>query len=151
MYMLDTNTCIFVLRNRPEKAKRKFKAIKNICISSVTFGELCLSPVGLSMVSKLSISHIAGLMMGMWFFFSGVGNYAAAEVGKLVGETGPLQAFGGVVIASFVSGIILFLIREKLVDWMHGAEDNHIDTLEVTASHEGISETHNLSPSESKV
>ncbi len=41
MYMLDTNTCIFVLRNRPEKAKRKFKAIKNICISSVTFGELC--------------------------------------------------------------------------------------------------------------
>ena len=41
MYMLDTNTCIFVLKNRPEKAKRKFKAIKNICISSVTFGELC--------------------------------------------------------------------------------------------------------------
>ena len=39
--MLDTNTCIFVLKNRPEKAKRKFKAIKNICISSVTFGELC--------------------------------------------------------------------------------------------------------------
>jgi len=41
MYMLDTNTCIFVLKNRPEKVKRKFKAIKNICISSVTFGELC--------------------------------------------------------------------------------------------------------------
>ncbi|MBV1885390.1 MAG: PIN domain-containing protein [Gammaproteobacteria bacterium] len=41
MYMLDTNTCIFVLKNRPEKVKKKFKAIKNICISSVTYGELC--------------------------------------------------------------------------------------------------------------
>lgn len=41
MYMLDTNTCIFVLKNRSEKLKHKFKAIKNICISSVTYGELC--------------------------------------------------------------------------------------------------------------
>ncbi|PCJ30949.1 MAG: VapC toxin family PIN domain ribonuclease [Moraxellaceae bacterium] len=41
MYMLDTNTCIYVLKNRPENVRRKFKAIKNICISSVTFGELC--------------------------------------------------------------------------------------------------------------
>lgn len=42
MYMLDTNTCIFVLKNRTEKLKHKFKAIKNLCISSVTYGELCL-------------------------------------------------------------------------------------------------------------
>lgn len=41
MYMLDTNTCIFVLKNRPEKARKKFKAIKNICISTITYGELC--------------------------------------------------------------------------------------------------------------
>ncbi len=41
MYMLDTNTCIFVLKNRPEKVRKKFKAIKNICISSITYGELC--------------------------------------------------------------------------------------------------------------
>ena len=41
MYMLDTNTCIFVLKNRPVKVKKKFKAIKNICISSVAYGELC--------------------------------------------------------------------------------------------------------------
>ena len=39
--MLDTNTCIFVLKNRPEKVRKKFKAIKNICISSVAYGELC--------------------------------------------------------------------------------------------------------------
>lgn len=41
MYMLDTNTCIFVLKNRTEKLKNKFKAIKNISISTVTYGELC--------------------------------------------------------------------------------------------------------------
>jgi len=41
MYMLDTNICIFILKNRPESAKKKFKAIKNICISSITYGELC--------------------------------------------------------------------------------------------------------------
>ncbi len=41
MYMLVTNTCIYVLKNRPEKVRKKFKAIKNICISSVTYGKLC--------------------------------------------------------------------------------------------------------------
>lgn len=41
MYMLDTNTCIFVLKNRTPKLKNKFKAIKNISISTITYGELC--------------------------------------------------------------------------------------------------------------
>ena len=41
MYMVDTNTCIFALKSRPEKLRRKFKAIRNLCISSITFGELC--------------------------------------------------------------------------------------------------------------
>jgi POT family proton-dependent oligopeptide transporter len=116
-----------------------------------TIGELCLSPIGLSMVTKLAPMRYLSLMMGMWFFFSGIGNYAAAEVGKLVGETGPLEAFGGVVIASFVSGIVLFLIRERLVDWMHGAEDSSAHTLDekleeelsVTATHDGVAENHN--------
>ena len=39
--MLDTNICIYVLRNHSDKLRHKFKAIKNICISSVTYGELC--------------------------------------------------------------------------------------------------------------
>ena len=41
MYMLDTNTCIFVLKNRTSKLKAKFKAIKDISISSLTYAELC--------------------------------------------------------------------------------------------------------------
>ncbi len=41
MYMLDTNICIYVLKSHSDKLRHKFKAIKNICISSVTYGELC--------------------------------------------------------------------------------------------------------------
>ena len=41
MYMLDTNICIYVLKNHSDKLRHKFKAIKNIGISSITYGELC--------------------------------------------------------------------------------------------------------------
>ena len=41
MYMLDTNICIYVLKRHSDELRHKFKAIKNLCISSVTYGELC--------------------------------------------------------------------------------------------------------------
>jgi tRNA(fMet)-specific endonuclease VapC len=41
MYMLDTNICIYVLKNRSDQLQHKFNAIKDICISSVTYGEFC--------------------------------------------------------------------------------------------------------------
>lgn len=41
MYMLDTNICIYVLRNRSKRLRHKFKVEKNLCISSVTYAELC--------------------------------------------------------------------------------------------------------------
>ncbi|MDN3651658.1 peptide MFS transporter [Thalassotalea ponticola] len=115
-----------------------------------TMGELCLSPIGLSMVTKLAPLKYTSLLMGMWFFFSGVGNYLAAWVGQMVGETGPLQAFAGVAIMAFVAGIILWLISDKLVDWMHGAEDSSAhdltekieEELSVTATRDGIKEQH---------
>lgn len=115
-----------------------------------TMGELCLSPIGLSMVTKLAPLKYTSLLMGMWFFFSGVGNYLAAWVGQMVGETGPLQAFSGVAIMAVLAGISLWLLSDKLVDWMHGAEDSHSQDLEekyeeemsVTGTHEGIAEKH---------
>ncbi|WP_371186120.1 peptide MFS transporter [Thalassotalea maritima] len=115
-----------------------------------TMGELCLSPIGLSMVTKLAPLKYTSLLMGMWFFFSGVGNYLAAWVGQMVGETGPLQAFAGVAIMAFVAGIMLWLISDKLVDWMHGAEDAQPqdfnekveEELSVTGTHEGLKEQH---------
>jgi len=41
MHMLDTNICIYILKNHTDKLRYKFKAIKDICISSITYGELC--------------------------------------------------------------------------------------------------------------
>ncbi len=41
MYMLDTDTCIYVLNNRSDRLRHKFKATKNLCISAVTYAELC--------------------------------------------------------------------------------------------------------------
>lgn len=47
----------------------------------VTFAELCVSPIGLSLMTKLSPHRMQGLMMGMWFLASGYGQYAAGLLG----------------------------------------------------------------------
>ncbi len=48
-----------------------------------TTGELCLSPVGLSAMTRLSVPHMVGLIMGAWFLASGAGNFAAAQIAQL--------------------------------------------------------------------
>ncbi len=48
----------------------------------LTFGELCVSPIGLSLMTKLSPGRMQGLMMGMWFLASGYGQYVAGLLGK---------------------------------------------------------------------
>ena len=48
-----------------------------------TTGELCLSPVGLSAMTRLSVPRMVGLIMGAWFLASGFGNFVAAEIAKL--------------------------------------------------------------------
>ena len=48
-----------------------------------TTGELCLSPVGLSAMTRLSTPKMVGLIMGAWFLASGAGNFVAAQIAKL--------------------------------------------------------------------
>lgn len=87
-----------------------------------TLGELCLSPIGLSMVTKLAPLRLASLMMGAWFGFVALANYAAGFIGSYVGESGPLAIFGGIAVAATISAVILLLMANRLVYWMHGAE-----------------------------
>ncbi|WP_207431913.1 peptide MFS transporter [Sabulibacter ruber] len=47
-------------------------------------GELCISPIGLSMITKLSPAKIVALMMGIWFFASAIGEYLAGKIGALM-------------------------------------------------------------------
>ncbi|GIU12342.1 MFS transporter [Shewanella sp. c952] len=118
-----------------------------------TMGELCLSPIGLSMVTKLAPLRIASLMMGAWFLFVAIANKIGGVVGSFIGHGGAkeeqlanaMAIFAGIAITSAISGVILYFMADKLVDWMHGAE-GHAETEEealeqeiaVTAEHEGI-------------
>ena len=82
-----------------------------------TLGELCLSPIGLSMVSNVSPKKIASLMMGFWFLSSAVANFMA---GKLPGilQANNLDLFTFLTVTSIVAGLLLLLIStfmEKLV------------------------------------
>ena len=58
-----------------------------------TMGELCLSPVGLSMITKLSAPRVVGLMMGMWFLSTSLGQYVVG----LISERAAVESVGGVV------------------------------------------------------
>lgn len=78
-----------------------------------TVGEMFLSPVGLSMVSKLAPKQIGAIMMGIWFFVTGVSNYAAGMAAALVEAWGALQVFGFVTGVTVFFGIVLVLISKK--------------------------------------
>lgn len=115
-----------------------------------TLGELCLSPIGLSMVTKLAPLRLASLMMGTWFLFIAAANKIAGLIGSLIGSEEASEAelvdnaiaiFGGIAVTSVIAAVILFFMANKLVYWMHGAEDKATsidDELKVTADHDVV-------------
>jgi POT family proton-dependent oligopeptide transporter len=85
-----------------------------------TIGELCLSPVGLSIVTKLAPARIVGFMMGWWFLSIAVGNKMAGMAGGLF-ETLPLpKLFSAVAAVTFVAAVILLAITPWLRKLMGG-------------------------------
>ncbi len=79
-----------------------------------TFGELCLSPVGLSAMTKLAPARIAGLMMGVWFLATSVGNFIA---GRLAGfyEAMPLPTlFTNIALFGIIAGLILLALAPAI-------------------------------------
>ncbi len=87
-----------------------------------TMGELCISPVGLSVVTKLAPLRLASVMMGVWFLINFVANWLAGQVGALAETLGDLTIFGGITAVLVVFALILWGISGRLVTWMHGAE-----------------------------
>ena len=82
-----------------------------------TLGELCLSPIGLSMVSKVSPKKIASLMMGFWFLSAAIANYSAGKLPTIL-KLNNIDLFTFLTIMSIVAGIVLISIAplmEKLV------------------------------------
>jgi POT family proton-dependent oligopeptide transporter len=71
-----------------------------------TCGELCLSPVGLSAMSKLAPARIGGLIMGVWFLGGSVGNYIAGRVTGLYVSLTPPTLLGVVALVGLVAGAL---------------------------------------------
>lgn len=83
-----------------------------------TMGELCLSPVGLSMVSSLAPAKFASFLMGVWLCSQFVANEIAGIVAAYTETLGHLQIFGGIAVISIVIGLILLALNKKLVAMM---------------------------------
>ena len=80
----------------------------------MTVAELCLSPIGLSLVSKLAPKKFLSLIMGCWFLTSFLGNLIAGMVGGKYDALAPAQLFGMLAIVSFVSFLLLLCFIPKL-------------------------------------
>ena len=91
-------------------------------------GELCLSPIGLSMVTKLAPVRLVGFGMGGWFLSTGIGNnLSGIFAGYVSGESGltTASALGGYTFgfwALIISGAILLLVSPLLNRLMHGVK-----------------------------
>jgi POT family proton-dependent oligopeptide transporter len=102
-----------------------------------TTGELCLSPVGLSMITRLSPARLVSTTMGAWFLATAYSSLAAAIIAGLTGveehEGGgggipvPLetvgtygQVFFWVGVMASVAAVVLLAISPVLKKWMHG-------------------------------
>ena len=101
-----------------------------------SFAELCISPVGLSMITKLSIARVVGLMMGVWFLSISVAQYFAGVIaqfasvdtvgGQVTNYAVSLKAyvdvFTTISIAAIILGALLLLLSWPLKYWMHGVK-----------------------------
>lgn len=84
-----------------------------------TVGELCLSPIGLSMVTRLAPVQLVAFMMGIWFTAIAIASYLAGTLEQLIAHSGiPLYWF--LVGSSFGAGAVLFMLNPLLKRLMHG-------------------------------
>jgi proton-dependent oligopeptide transporter, POT family len=99
-----------------------------------TMGELVLSPVGLSLVTKLAPPRIVGLMFGFWFLSSSIGIQAGKWIANLTavdeGTTATaeetlnmaLGVFNKVGLFAIGAAVLLLLLSRQITRWMHGVD-----------------------------
>lgn len=92
-----------------------------VALLIITFGELCLSPIGLSIMTKLSTQKMQGMMMGMWFLASAYGQYVAGIIGAGMATTREgtsnlealltyAEGYKQLAIYAIIAGVVLILI-----------------------------------------
>lgn len=87
-----------------------------------TIGELCLSPVALSFVTKMSPPRAVATMMGLYFAMTGLGDKLAGEIGKVAVTYGALHVFAGIAIFTVVAGLILIALTRSINRLAHDKE-----------------------------
>ena len=86
-------------------------------------GELSISPVALSFITKLAPLKYASIMMGIYFAATGLGNKLAGLVGEFATHAGELEVFTGIFIFCLLFGLLLLVFFKKLKTLTHGAEE----------------------------
>ena len=89
-----------------------------IAYAAFTMGELCLSPVGLSLVTKLAPLQFVGILMAVWKTANAAANKLAGSYSSLFGQISNEAFFGGLIVAPVVASIILICIMKPLKRWM---------------------------------
>jgi POT family proton-dependent oligopeptide transporter len=90
-----------------------------------TFGELCVSPVGLSSVTKLAPKRLVGQMMGIWFLATALGNLIA---GQIAGSFDPTKVeklpagFFQIVLTAGGTGVLVLLLAKPIKKLMAGVK-----------------------------
>jgi POT family proton-dependent oligopeptide transporter len=89
-----------------------------------TFGELCLSPVGLSNITKLAPQRFVGQMMGTWFLGSAVGNLFAGLIGGHIASADAEHMpdlFLQMTLIGVIAGAIMLVLAKPLKSWIGSA------------------------------
>jgi POT family proton-dependent oligopeptide transporter len=86
-----------------------------------TVGELCLSPIGLSLVTKLAPARLGGMLMGIWFLAIGAGNYIAGHLGALWEKQSHFAFFEIFVAMSVIASLSLLVLYKPLKKLIAGA------------------------------
>jgi POT family proton-dependent oligopeptide transporter len=84
-----------------------------------TLGELCLSPIGLSLVNKLAPARVASLMMALWFTSTAIANYLAGKLEAIL-ESSHVDLWSFLIFTSIVPGVILLALTPVLKKMGHG-------------------------------
>ena len=84
-----------------------------------TFGELSLSPVGMSAMTKLSPVRIGGLIMGVWYLSIAIGNFTGGRISSLYGSM-PLQTLFGVVGAFGIGAAVVMFVLAPYIKRLMG-------------------------------
>ncbi len=87
-----------------------------------TIGELCLSPVGLSAMTKLAPARLAGMMMGLWFVSIGIGDYLGGRAASLYESVSLPALFGTVAGVAFAAAAVLIFLVKPTVKLMSGVK-----------------------------